>query len=1264
MRFRVSSALGALLLVTACGGEDLVLPEDGIPSTITIVSGNPQNGTVGTALASPLVVRVLDAAGRPVPGQQVTFSVLSGGGSVSPAAPTTGADGQTSTSWTLGAGAGAQQVQAKATGGAAPDDLVVLFNAVAGASAAANLVEVSGGGQSATAGSTLPDSLIVRATDAANNAVAGVAVTWTVAGGGSVSDATTVTGVDGRTGVRLTLGVVAGAQSATATSAGLAGSPITFAATATVGTAGKLAINRQPSASAASGAVFSQQPRIQIQDANGNNVAAAGRAISVELIGAGTLNGATTVSTNSQGLAGFSNLSITGPAGSYTLNFTGTFLGEDFTGVTSEPITLTAGAASKLAFTTQPSATTAGASITPAVRVTIQDALGQTASGATNAVTLSLGSNPGGGTLSGTTTVNAVNGVATFANVSINNAGTGYTLTASATGLTGATSTAFNVLTGAATTLAASTSPSAATVAGGTVAPTPAVRATDASGNPVAGVAVTFTAVNGGSVSGESQTTNAAGIAAVGSWTIGPTAGTAYQLQAAAGGLNGSPVTFTTTATAGSAGQLTIETQPAATAQSGVALSPQPAVQLRDAIGNPVSTSGVSITASIATGPGGTLTNATATTNGTGRATFSGLAITGASGTYALSFSGPSISGVVSNDIVLGSGAAAKLGITTQASATVQNGVAFAQQPVLQLQDASGNPVGVSGVTVTAVLQPGSGATLGGDLSVTTNSSGVATFTDLRITGNLAPRTILFASTGLTSVASNSIAVTPGAVSASQSSVTRSPASFVAGDAAGTSLTVTVKDASGNPVPGALVEPASTGNGAFDPASAGTNASGVATFTYTNTSAGVKTLSAVAAGVLLDAQPQVTVEPGAPSAGQSSLQLSPATITAGGSGSTASVTVRDQFSNLVPGAAVTIDATGANSGVPASGSADGSGVFSTVITSSEAGDKTVTATVGGAPLPAQTLTVAAGSPSQAQSSLGLAQPQVVAYGAAVTGSFTLRDAGGNPLGGVPVAFTSLTPFGAITSADAVTSAAGVASFAYEGSRFGADTLVASAGQFSMRRTIPIVTAPVDLAATNLSYTDMPTDPEPDQMIELRADVHGPGGSDIGGARVDFEITGEDLTFADPQGPQWTSDPAGGPTYVVELVKTTKAQTYAVRALVNGVDSGKQLLVKVRPRTPSFAQSTVVADPTQIAAGGTSTITVQLRDQFGNGVPLWQVELSTPVTGASFVQPPAPTGDDGIAVGTFSAAAAGSYQVSATFGGDITLPQQPVVEVTN
>src|SRR5262249_47391249 len=60
-------------------------------------------------------------------------------------------------------------------------------------------------------------------------------------------------------------------------------------------------------------------------------------------------------------------------------------------------------------------------------------------------VTLALGTNPGGGALSGTLTATAVNGVATFPGLSVNNAGNGYTVQATANGLTAATTTALNV---------------------------------------------------------------------------------------------------------------------------------------------------------------------------------------------------------------------------------------------------------------------------------------------------------------------------------------------------------------------------------------------------------------------------------------------------------------------------------------------------------------------------------------------------------------------------------------------------------------------------------------------------------------------------------------------------------------------------------------------------------------------------------------------------------------------------------------------------
>jgi len=950
-------ALLLLMLLASCGGEELVLPEEGVPSSIVIVDGNGQSATIGTALPEPVIVRVLDVQGRPVQGQQVTFTVMIGGGAIDPATRTTDANGEASSSWTLGPAAGSQQLQARATGGAAPANLSVAINATAAASAASGIEAVSGGGQSATAGSTLPDSLIVRVTDAAQNPVAGIAVTWAATGGGTVSDASTVTGADGQTGIRRTLGTTAGPQATVASAAGLAGSPVTFPATATVGSAGKLVFTTQPSATASSGAPFAQQPRVQIQDANGNDVAVNGRAITAQLVSGpegSSLIGTVTVATN-QGLATFSGLGITGPAGTYTLNFTGA----DLEGVTSNPVTLTAGAATRLAFTVQPSNATAGAALTPAVRVTIQDALGQTVTGASNAVTVAIGTNPGGGTLAGTTTVSAVNGVATFSNLAIDRAGSGYRLAASATGLTGGTSAAFNITAGAAAAIAIHSPVPGTTVAGSAVVPDPAVRVTDASGNPVAGVTVTFATVNGGSVSGGTQTTNVDGVATVASWVIGTTAGTAYELTASAPGLAGSPVTFSTTATAGSAGKVGILRQPSSTASSGVAFATQPQVQLLDVSGNPVLLSGIAISATIAEGPGGAITGlATAITNASGVATFSSLAITGPSGDYTLTFAGFNIAGATSEPITLGAGAATKLAIITPPPASAVNGELFTTQPVIQLQDNSGNPVGMAGVSVGALLQPAPGATLGGDVSATTNSSGIATFTDLRITGNLATRTILFAATGLTSALSGPIAMQPGPVSAAMSQLSRS-ASVTTASAPGTggvTITVTARDPSGNAIPGATVTLLSlSGAGSFS-AVGPTNELGITTATYTSIVAGAKTIGAEIDGIQITQTVAVTVNAAAPVIENSSLAVAPGTITVNGPGAAATVTARDAFGNLVEGADVIVSFP-AGSPSPSAGQTNGDGVFVSNVTSGSVGTHAVSATIEGEALPDASLEV-------------------------------------------------------------------------------------------------------------------------------------------------------------------------------------------------------------------------------------------------------------------------------------------------------------------
>ncbi len=131
-------------------------------------------------------------------------------------------------------------------------------------------------------------------------------------------------------------------------------------------------------------------------------------------------------------------------------------------------MTLTSGAATKLAFSTQP---TVGQNIqatgtgTFSASVSVQDANANTVTTATNAVTLAIGTNPSAGVLActntGGLTVNAVAGVASFTGCSITKAGTGYTLAATSSPVLTppVNANAFNITAGSASQLAFTTQP-------------------------------------------------------------------------------------------------------------------------------------------------------------------------------------------------------------------------------------------------------------------------------------------------------------------------------------------------------------------------------------------------------------------------------------------------------------------------------------------------------------------------------------------------------------------------------------------------------------------------------------------------------------------------------------------------------------------------------------------------------------------------------------------------------------------------------------
>lgn len=588
---RRPSPVAAILCtaLAACGGSDLTLPDLEQPARIVIVSGANQAGSVGTSLSDPLVVRVLDANDAPVPAARVVFVVSNGDGSVAPDTAVTDSDGRASAQWVLGDGEGTQRVEARVVGA---EMLSVSFSATAGAGIASRIAAVSGGNQTATAGSLLPDSLIVRASDELGRPVAGVTVAWSVEGGGSVSAASTVTGPTGLTGVRRTLGPSAGEQRTLATVDGVEGSPVGFAATATVGSAGKLEIQVEPASNAKSGVPFSRQPQVQLLDANDNPVQQSGIAV-VATIASGpsgaTLTGSATASTNAQGLAVFTNLGISGGSGSYTLNFGGS----QVSGATSAPIALSAGEAARLRITQQPPATAAaGQVLSPAPAVRLEDATGNAVVQGGVAVTVSIAS--GGGTLSGTTTVSTDgSGVVRFDDLAISGSAGTRTLIFASTGLAGATSTGVNITVSPSASASSIDAP-ASVQAGATADVTVTVRS--ASNEPLGGVTVALASSGDGDiVTAVSPVTDAGGVAR---FTVSGTTTGTRSLTGTAEGVTIGPRELTVTSAEPDPNETTAQVPDGRRFRTTVIV-----VTTRDRNGNRILTGGADIRGEVDDGP-------------------------------------------------------------------------------------------------------------------------------------------------------------------------------------------------------------------------------------------------------------------------------------------------------------------------------------------------------------------------------------------------------------------------------------------------------------------------------------------------------------------------------------------------------------------------------------------------------------------------------------------------------------------------------------
>jgi hypothetical protein len=341
-------------------------------------------------------------------------------------------------------------------------------------------------------------------------------------------------------------------------------------------------------------------------------------------------------------------------------------------------------------------------------------------------------------TLTGTTTVAAVGGVASFTGLALNALAGPYTLTfTDTTDATGPVqSDPITVSVGAATKLAFATAPTAGAVSGVALTPQPVVDVVDSGGNVVTTNTSTVTAVFIGATNTLVNNTKAAvaGVAAFSGLAITAAIDTSSGVLDFTDGAFPTLSSVTMTIT-GPASKLVITTAPSITAANGVALAVQPAITVEDASGAVVRGDTSTVTATLVGGNvGSTITNNTKVV-AAGVATFSGLKINATVGTYTLSFSDGTLTPATSASLAVTLGPASQLVVATSPSTFTASGVVLAQQPVIDVEDSGGNlDTAVTTGAVTATIATGTGGALSAG-STANFAAGVATFSGLTLTG-------------------------------------------------------------------------------------------------------------------------------------------------------------------------------------------------------------------------------------------------------------------------------------------------------------------------------------------------------------------------------------------------------------------------------------------------------------------------------------------------------------------------------------------------
>jgi len=650
----------------------------------------------------------MDQFGNGVDGVAVQFAVTSGGGSVTGAAPTTAAGGIAAVgSWTLGPSAGANTLLATVAG--ITGSVTLTATALAGAPEA--MLLDGGDAQTDTVAATLTTLFSVRIVDSSLNNVPGIPVSWIVTGGGGSITSSSITGANGVATATRVLGTGVGVQTATASVGGLTNSPLAFTATATAGAPALASVNDGNAQSAIVGTAVTTAPSILVTDQFTNPLSGVGVTFASTGGGGSVLGGGQV--TDGSGIARVGSWTLGTTAGANALSATPT-------GVAAVSFTATGTfdvAAQVVVSAGDNQSATAGSpvAIQPAARVL--DQFGNPVQG--ELVTFQVTS--GAGSLTGSTPTSGSNGIVTLGSWTLGGTVGANTLSATVAGVT---PLPFNAtgLVGPAASMSLNGGNSQTDTVGATL-PTPhSVLIVDANGNPVSGTTVTWNVTGGGGSIPASSVSDASGIA-LATRVFGTVAGTPTA-NGSAGGLTGSPVAFTATATAGAPASITSSVGGGQSATVNTAVTVDPQVLVRDQFGNPIQ--GEAVTFSATAGGGAPVPTTPVTTDVNGNAAVTSWTLGTAAGTNNNTLRALAASaGVAGNPVTFTASASAdspaNIAITSGDNQTAVSGLNVANRPTATVTDQFGNAV----ASATVNFSP-SGSGLVGTASATTNASGVA----------------------------------------------------------------------------------------------------------------------------------------------------------------------------------------------------------------------------------------------------------------------------------------------------------------------------------------------------------------------------------------------------------------------------------------------------------------------------------------------------------------------------------------------------------